>query len=78
MGRSGRRARGAAPRRTVAAMMALVGAGLTWFLVNQDVQNFAQTSWADLPLPAVVRGLVFMAMGGAFAGWLVAVILSLA
>ena len=72
MGRSGRRARGAAPRRTVAAMMALVGAGLTWFLVNQDVQNFAQTSWADLPLSAVVRGLVFMAVGGALVGGLLA------
>ena len=52
--------------------MALVGAGLTWFLVNQDVQNFAQTSWADLPLSAVVRGLVFMAVGGALVGWLLA------
>ncbi len=67
----GRKARGA-QRRVVAAMMALVGASLTGFVVNEDLNNFSQAGWSDLPFLLVVRGLFFMGLGGAIMGWLFA------
>ncbi|NDR56549.1 hypothetical protein [Aliiruegeria sabulilitoris] len=64
--------RAATPRRVVALMMAPTSAMFLFFLLREDVQNFTELEWADLPWMTVLLYLLSMGLGGALAGWLLA------
>ena len=70
MSNSESEAKGDSPRLIVAAMMALVGAMFFVFVLEEDLQNFSQAEWSDLPPLLIGRYVLAMGCGGALAGWL--------